>query len=331
MRIGIASELLEEYRFAPDDPPDANRDLVSGEYLSAVQAGLQRLGFETVWLGDARSVLARADELVEAVDFVVNLAEGVRSPNRASAVPMLLEILGVPSLGSDAFVHALTLNKFQVGLVARDLGVATPQTWLVEEASGVDALPPLPFPVILKPVHEGSSIGVWEENIVSSNIDVAHAVTRLVAAYRQPVLVQEFISGFEATVPVVGNGKPTFCQPMMVTLDGSMLLEDKIYSSDVKHLEDERANHIPCRDAGLKEAVAGASWKMFRGLGIRDYARFDYRVSREGQPFLIDVNAIAHIGPESSFARAFAVDGSTYDEMLLTLLTEALKRNSIQW
>jgi len=153
MRIGIASELLEEYSFERNDPVDLNRDLVSQFYLDSIVTSIQRLGYSTEWIGDAHSILANYASSSKDWDYGFNLAEGVRSQNRASAVPMLLELLEIPYLGSDAFVQSLALNKYQVGLAARDLGIPIPETIVVYDPQELRKRRALRFPLIAKPIH----------------------------------------------------------------------------------------------------------------------------------------------------------------------------------
>ncbi len=333
LRIGVTSEILEDYQFTDNDPPDINHDLVSHGYLTTIVNSLERLGFEVHWLGDIHALLSQRTNLAEKCNYIFNLAEGSKTRNRASAVPLLLEFLDIPYLGSDAFVQALSLNKYHVTLFAQDLGVNCPETFLVYDPGELRNTHIANFPVIAKPVHEGSSIGIFESNIVNSTEELYPLVKRLKESYRQPILVQQFISGYEITVPTVGNKTPAFCEPMTITMDDEPHLGDKIYSSDIKHLHDHRVGHAPCSllPSGTLTQLRGVCWDIFRKLDIRDYCRFDFRLDEDGRYFLIDVNAMAELGTKSSFARSFQSSGIEYDEMILFILQRSFERWGIQW
>lgn len=333
LRIGVTSEILEEHEPRAGEPPESKRDLVGSSYLTGILKALRSLELEAEWVGPAATVLSRGQDIKDSFDFVFNLAEGVSSPSRASAVPLLLELLEVPYLGSDAFVQALSLNKYQVLLLAREVGMPTPESRLVRRRRDLDfdSLPK--DTLIVKPVREGSSVGIHERNVSDSPEQVQAVARELMETYRQPVLLQRFVRGFEITVPLVGNDSLDFFQPMSVVMDEDHRLGEKIYSSDIKYLEDDRVKHVPC-DLLAAEEIANlrkSCWSLFQLLGIRDYVRMDFRVDDDGNWFLIDVNAIAHLGQESSFARAFRVNGLSYEEMLAFLLRQSFSRWGIQW
>lgn len=328
LRIGVTSEVLEDYQFKQEDPPDINRDLVSRTYLNSILDSLKRLGHSAQWIGDAHNILNQSSHLFHDFDYIFNLAEGLKSKNRSSAVPLILELLEIPYLGSDAFVQALTLNKFYVSQIAQNLGVRIPQSLLIVDPKEILHQDYISFPVIAKPVHEGSSIGIFETNIAQSIDDLLPIVNHLFASYDEPILVQEFIVGYELTVPIVGNKNLEFCEPMSLVLDGEDYLEDKIYSSDIKHFTNDRMNHVKCSllsNKGILD-LKQTCWKIFYSLGMKDYGRFDFRMDNDNRTFLIDVNAIADLSPESSFTRSFKVAGMDHDEMISFILQHSFLR-----
>src|SRR5262249_52719428 len=172
--------------------------------IDAISGALAALGHEVVRIGHVKALAAR---LVagERWDLVFNIAEGVAGFGRESQVPALLEAFGVPYTFSDPLVCALTLHKGMAKQVARGHGVPTPDFALVTTPAEAAAVA-LPFPLFVKPVAEGTSKGVTARSLVRSRAALIDVCTDLLAEYREPVLVEEFLSGREFTVGILGTG-----------------------------------------------------------------------------------------------------------------------------
>ena len=141
----------------------------------------------------------------ERWDLVFNIAEGVAGFGRESQVPALLEAYAIPYTFSDPLVCALTLHKGMAKHVARGYGVPTPDFALVTTPADAAAVT-LPFPLFVKPVAEGTSKGVTARSLVTSRAALLDVCAELLAEYREPVLVEEFLSGREFTVGILGTG-----------------------------------------------------------------------------------------------------------------------------
>ena len=165
---------------------------------------MQAHGHEVVRIGHVRALAAR---LVagERWDLVFNIAEGVAGFGRESQVPALLEAYGVPYTFSDPLVCALTLHKGMAKHVARGCGVPTPSFALVTTPAEAAAVT-LPLPLFAKPVAEGTSKGVTAKSLATSRAALVEVCTELLREYSQPVLVEEFLSGREFTVGILGTG-----------------------------------------------------------------------------------------------------------------------------
>src|SRR5262249_43440503 len=141
-------------------------------------------------------------------DLVFNFAEGSgASRSREARVPAVLEMLGIPYTGSDPLTLAVTLDKQCAKRLVRGAGLATPDWLIVDDdvENFRDRLATLPLPVIVKPAYEGSSKGILSANLVEDYDRLFDAVEQMAGAYRQPILVEEFIDGEELTVGIIGN------------------------------------------------------------------------------------------------------------------------------
>src|SRR5258708_3419005 len=191
----------------PHWPDDAEEEFDSPETIEALATAMRELGHEVELLGDGEPMLRRL-LAGSRPELVFNFAEGTgTSRSREARVPAVLEMLGISYTGSDPLTLAVTLDKQCAKRLVRSAGVATPD-WLIVDGQiddYRDRLMTLPLPVIVKPAFEGSSKGIHTANLIEDSNRLVETVEELVEAYRQPVLVEEFIDGDELTVGIVGN------------------------------------------------------------------------------------------------------------------------------
>ncbi|HKD37939.1 MAG TPA: ATP-grasp domain-containing protein, partial [Pirellulales bacterium] len=239
-----------------------------------------------------------------------------------------LEMLGIPYTGSDPLTLAVTLDKECAKRLVRSAGVATPD-WLVVDGDIEDfseRLHALPLPVIVKPAFEGSSKGIHSANLVEDSDRLIETVGEILDAYRQPVLVEEFIDGDELTVGVIGH-RPT--QPFGIMRVRPMDWTGPfVYSLEVKR-DWERLVRYEC-PAKLSpsdtQAVSAAAMTVWKTLGCRDLARIDFRL-RNHVPYFLEVNPLPGLNPKSSdlvlIAKALGIG---YQDLIARILKAATER-----
>jgi D-alanine-D-alanine ligase len=317
VRVGLTYDLKDDY-LALGFSEHAIAEFDSGATIDAIDAALESLGHAVERIGQVRALAAR---LVagQRWDLVFNIAEGVAGFGRESQVPALLEAYGVPYTFSDPLVCALTLHKGMAKHVARGCGVPTPNFALVstlEQAATVD----LPLPLFVKPVAEGSSKGVTAKSLVKSRAALLVACAELLDEYRQPVLVEEYLSGREFTVGVLGTGEAARALATLeVTLRAGA--DEGAYSYRNKAQWRELVDYGLLAAGSLQrdvEAVALASWRC---LGCRDAGRVDLKLDGAGRPQLIEVNPLAGLTPGYSDLPLMAeLSGMDYRTLIAEIL-----------
>ena len=186
MRLGLSYDLQT-------DPADERQvEFDSPATLSAVRGALEALGHEVVPLGCAEDLLSEPDRL-KGVEVVFNLAEGRAGRCREAWVPVLLELHGVPYVGSDSLALALGLDKVVCKRLAASAGVATPRWLSIVDLTRLPETIPLTFPLIVKPRHEGSGRGIGAGAVVFTREALAQRVEWLFERCRQPLVIEEFI------------------------------------------------------------------------------------------------------------------------------------------
>ena len=232
-----------------------------------------------------------------------------------------LELLGIPYTGPGPMASAISMNKIMTKRVWRAEVLTTPRSRVLSPEEQVDKYigkvpDELGLPLIVKPPHEGSSVGVTKVKSWSQ----MQAAVELAAGYDVDVLCEEFIDGDEVTVAVVGEGMDTMALPVVriVAPDGQYDLQNKYFTDVVKY-------HCP---SGLPEAEEKAVQRLavaaYRALGCRGWSRADLIVrASDRKPFLIEMNTSPGMTSHSLVPMAARAVGLSYEALCAHLIASA--------
>jgi len=327
MRIGLSYDLKEAFSAAQGQPEDALEEYDSAETVEALGRAIESRGHSVVKLGGGKQFLRNI--LQEPVDFVFNISEGLGSyRSREAQVPSVLEMLDIPYSGADPQCLAVCLDKALTKKIVSWEGVATPRWQVVQPCELVSSdWGKQSYPAFVKPVWEGSSKGIRLKSLVKNAEQMRLLVEELIDRYHQPVLVEEFISGEEVTVGLVGNGNPGEVGIMRVVPRHPE--PDFVYSLEVKRDYENLVDYeCPARlPQKTLDQIRQDSLKAFAALGCRDFARVDFRVNLLGVPYFLEINPLAGLNPKSSDLIIMAkLRGIPYNELIGSILESALKR-----
>lgn len=339
MRIGLAFTLKPDAPPPAGSPDDLHEEFDSPATVRAIADVLRGLGHDARELGDGRPLIEAL--LNDPPDLVFNFAEGAGvSRSREARVPAVCEMLGVPCTGSDPVALGLALDKDLARRLAEAAGLAVPKGLVLSFPAGeydgdfaeylpVVAEAGLTFPVIAKPVCEGSSKGVRSKSLIHTAEEFGPVVLGLWRDYRQPVLVEEFIAGDEVTVGIVGNDPP---QPLgVMRVIPKVADEQFVYSLEVKRDFANRVEYeVPAKlPPGVSDAVVNDALTVFAAFGCRDVARADFRV-RDGVPYFLEINPLPGLSPGVGDLCVIADRlGITHAELIGSILDAALKRYNL--
>ncbi|MBU2227104.1 MAG: D-alanine--D-alanine ligase [Proteobacteria bacterium] len=322
MKIGITYDLRDDY-LAEGYGEVETAEFDHPRTIEAIEEALRELGYETDRIGH---ILALAKRLVagERWDLVFNIAEGLRGFGREAQVPALLDAYDIPYAFSDPLVLALALHKGMTKRVIRDLGIPTPDFVVVESPEEI-ARVGLSFPLFAKPVAEGTGKGVTAASKIADTAELERICLSLLATFRQPVLIEEFLPGREFTVGIIGTGTEAF-SPGVIEVRLTQEAERGVYSYANKENWHGRIEYRLATDktARLAQETALAAW---RGLGCRDGGRIDLRADANGTPQFMEVNPLAGLRPEhSDLPILCGLAGMPYQELIAGIMRSALKR-----
>ncbi|MBI4597782.1 MAG: D-alanine--D-alanine ligase [Candidatus Omnitrophica bacterium] len=310
MRIGLTFDLQTD----PGDPQQAEFDPPAT--IDALEHALASLGHEAVRLGNASELLA-APERLRDVELVFNIAEGNGSRCREAWVPNLLELHGIPYVGSDALALMIGLDKVLCKRVAITSGIATP-TWLkIDHPQELPAAMGLRFPLIVKPRYEGSGRGIDAGAVVHDQAALRRRVAWLWQQCRQPMLIEEYISGGEVTVLVIGNDPPQAYPAIQRPIDPVSGLSCHVAGSAGP------VEHPLTLDLALDHHAQAAAVAMYEAVSCRDMARVDFRVDAAGQLFFLEINPLPSFDPAGTIGLLAEYLGITYPEIIGRILDAA--------
>ena len=330
MRIGLAYDLKDKVPEPQGKPEDALEEYDSLETVDAIAKAIEAQHHSVVKLGGGREFLNNV--LGQRVDLVFNIAEGLGNHrSREAQVPSVLEMLGVPYSGSDPLCLAVSLEKPLAKRLVSFSGVATPRWQVVGDTRQLKEVEwgQFPLPAFAKPAHEGSSKGIRITSRLENSPQIVEAVTGLLEYYQQPVMVEEFISGEEVTVGVIGNSPPKVVGIMRVV--PRKKTDCFVYSLEVKRdWESLLTYECPALlGKGVLQDIADSSLKAYEALGCRDFARMDFRIGPDGTPYFLEINPLPGLNPKSGDLPIMAGKmGWTYEALISAVLNAALQRYS---
>jgi D-alanine-D-alanine ligase len=317
------------------DIKDLERIATVQEEIDALVKGLQKEGFE------ARSVNIKDnfDRLLRSLtaprpDVVFNLVEFFNNnPLHEDRVAALYDLLQIPYTGSPPMTLAICQRKGLTKQILKAFHIPTPRYKLIKQKA-VPKLTGLRYPLIVKPAWEDASAGVTERAVVEDRGQLENRVRMILAEYKQPALVEEYIDGRELAVSVMGNKNPRVLP--VEEMDFSDLPPDHraIVTFESKWNPLSEVFHMgklvcPAKlPRSIQQRVKKVALHTYKVMGCRDYARIDMRLDKSDNIFVLEVNPNPDLTEGVAFMASSAAAGISFSEALRMIVDEALKRGS---
>jgi D-alanine-D-alanine ligase len=253
--------------------------------------------------------------------IVFNMSYGIQGEGRYLHVPGLLELSGIPYTGSTPRSHAICLDKIMTKLAIRWAGVPTPRFCSMTSLADFDD--ELQFPLVVKPRHESTSLGLA---LVHDRTALAEAVGFIVETFRQDALVEEYIDGREVAIGLLGNGPPEVLPAVELDFGDRPLRiltkRDKFHKTD-----DEPGKICPAPIRGrLLARLQDISRRAYAACGCRDYARVDIRIDAEGRAYVLEINSMASLGQGGAYVLAARAAGYSFRDLVCRIVDCAHER-----
>ena len=319
MRIGITYDIQSDY----PEYGGAFVDFSSYETIEFIRDTLISQGHSVELIGGFKKLCKFiADGGLERIDIIFNTAEGIISRNREGFIPSLLEGLGFPYVGSDAYALGLSLNKMHTKVMCSHLGIPTADYHEIRCKDDIPAaLDKIGVPCVLKPNLEGTSGGVV---LVKDAAAFAAEAEKLLAIYGPGILCEEYIDGREVVVPIIGTGADAEVIGVveLVRVNGDPI---EIFSLEDKQ-GDTVEKALPDISDELRAKIHEASLKIHNYLGCADYNRIDFRLTKDGGFSFIELNGLPDMGEHSGYILGCTLYGRDYAKTFDEIICRAAKR-----
>ena len=277
---------------------------------AAVLSALQAAGVDAFGIDVGDDLLQRL--LSEKIDraFIVLHGRG----GEDGSMQGLLECAGIPFTGSGILASALAMDKLRTKQVWQSLGLPTPRHAAlssIEDCQQAGA--ELGFPLIVKPAHEGSSIGMAKV----ANVEELIGAWQTASQFDSQVLVEQWIQGPEYTIatlrgqvlPVIGLGTP-----------------HSFYDYDAKYLANDTQYRIPCGlDADKEAELQQLTERACEAVGIQGWARVDVMQDAQGAFWLLEVNTVPGMTDHSLVPMAANAAGLDFQQLVLAILADSIE------
>ena len=316
-------------------PPELDGDPKYGEWeshetIEAIIQSFEKTGNKVILIDADKDVYHKLLRYDREIDIVFNNAEGLSETNiREAIVPFFCEVLQIPYTGSGPQTLINGLDKPTTKEILRNYGINTALFQKME--SYADRLEKsLHFPLMVKPTSEGTSIGITQKSKVENDKELEKAVRKVIRECRQPALVEEYISGDEYTVGIIGNYVLPIIKIRFEEIPGNPIIRDphikEIENPYITLMSQEEKGYF---DLGRQTVIA------FEALCCNDYCRIDFRRKGiDGKFYFLEMNPLPGLSPigsgpvskESDLPHMTRHAGIEYYETINWIMWEAIKR-----
>ncbi|MEW5993281.1 MAG: ATP-grasp domain-containing protein [Candidatus Zixiibacteriota bacterium] len=304
-----------------------NKERIGLQTIKRITDGLKNGGHQVRTFEGDKDLVDHLEEFMPRVvkgelpGMVFNVSYGIQGRARYTHVPGILEMVGIPYVGSGPLAHSLALDKVVAKMIFRQHNLPTPD-FAVLDAPGFEP-PDMGYPLIVKPRNEAVSLGL---KVVDNETELRQAADVIFKEYQQPVLVEQYIRGREINVGLLGNNPPEVLPPVELIFDES---GPPIYTYEDKTRQSGREIGYQCPapiDKVLAARAQELALRAFNALGCHDCARVDMRLDVKGNLYILEVNSLPSLGEHGSYPIAARRAGLDFSALVCRLVEVASAR-----
>lgn len=304
-----------------------NREKYGLQTINMIKSALKSRGHQVRAFEGDKNIIHKLEDFMPSVisgerpGLVLNLSYGIQGRARYTHIPSILEMLGIPYVGSSPLTQAIALDKVVTKMILMEKGLPTPKFALLDRPDD-PLIENLNYPLIVKPKDEAVSFGI---KIVNNEDELREGARVIHDMFKTPTLVEEYIEGREVNVALLGNDPVRALPPVELIFPEG----EKIYTyEDKTHTSGRSVGKICPAPLTPEETehVQSLAISAFNALGCFDSARVDFRIDQNGDPYILEINSLASLGPGGSFVYAASNIGLDYDDVVNELVEITSKR-----
>jgi D-alanine-D-alanine ligase len=337
-RVRQVTVVMGDHRRADSVKPNKTFDNDDFHTIDELKKALAQLaGFEFSYVDNHDEFIDTLRNDAGRIDFVFNICdEGFdNDPTKELHVPALLEMLGIRYSGGNPQCLAYCYDKSLIRGVAMEMDIPVPAAFSVAPEEVTFISMPIDFPVIVKPNYGDSSVGITVDSVCHDvrQLEQAIAKVREATGFDRPVLVEQFLTGKDISVGIIGNPPDSYTVLPVIEEDYSQLPEGlpRICGYEAKwDTESEYFRKVKSIPADLPQPTIdflnASCIRLFQRVGCQDYARFDWRLDGNNTPRLLEVNPNPGWCWDGHLAKMAKLAGLSYPDMLREILSACDER-----
>jgi D-alanine-D-alanine ligase len=335
-RVAIVANLRPETSTPINGPDDAGAEFDKEETIDAIRAAIESDGHHTVFIPADINLPNTLRDVIPDICF--NISEGLGGDGREAQGPAVFEMMHIPYTASRVTANAIALDKTLTKRIWRDVGL--PVAPFQEFVTGLEPInASLRYPMFVKPSREGTGMGMSGHSICRNKRELRARIKWVLEKYNQPALVEEFLSGREFTVGVLGRSDGNlysrhpeyyqvdgFHRMPVLEVDNSKSVTPGVYGHDAKTLV-EGEEGVPgfiCPakiSKAFSKTLQNLAIRAHQAIGAVDVSRIDFRCDEDGNPFLLEINSLPGLSPGFSDLCVIAnAEGISYQDLILEIL-----------
>lgn len=288
---------------------------------------IKKIGYNCDIFGGVEELIQAysTNKKIDKDDIYINLSDGTDTCYSRVQIPVICDMLNLKYSGGGTFETALTTNKYYSALAVRDKGLYSPKSFLVTNFKDLNYIP-IFDKYIIKPNSEGSSIGINSSSICNNKNAAKNQAKFLYKSFNE-VLVEEYISGYDATCFVIGNDTILLNEPLIIKHHNKLFFENEAMGYS-EHANKTRY-FLPCNgiiENEVIQSIRKTSVTIKELFGIKDFCRIDYRITKNQEIYFLEINTVPAINMDSQVGVICNNLDISFENFLEKIITTILSR-----
>lgn len=324
-RVAVLANLKKNAPPSIGKNSDIWMELDSETTINSIIEALEKEGHNAIFIEANTEIINVLPKLNPDICF--NISEGHYGDSRTAQVPAILDMLRIPYTGSGVLAQSRGLNKRMTKVVWMAYGLPTPNYFearTVNDLKGND----FSFPLFVKPIREGTGMGISGTSIVKNYSELIKKVTELIDEFDEPALVEQFLSGDEYTVGVIGNKPKQYVFPPISIEVDYLSGEEGVYGAALKTTD--KVMNPAKLDPIFKRKLQQLALDAHNALEANDVSRIDIRCDENNDPYLLEINLTPGLVKGFSDLAVAAESVRSYEWLINTILYLGCQRYGLE-
>jgi D-alanine-D-alanine ligase len=258
-------------------------------------------------------------------DLVLPYWFGKDSRNRHGLVPAMCEGLGIKYVGGDAYTKIVCNDKQLAKLLCRNFGLRTPESLIISSIDDLQLLADFPIPYVVKPMYEGTSLGISDRNLIHDEKAGPILIRELLMEFKTPLIVETFVPGKEVSICFLGYKEhiSLWSAAERIVSDDVNYFHHRLYTFEEKKTNENLGFRTISNEIDL--ATYQSCAKIFQYLDKVEFMRIDGRLNN-GEFHLIELSPETHLGSDAEFCGPLMME----HELSFTKIIDLILSNSLK-